>query len=333
MALRLIEMVVREKDSQQVRQLLKEQPLLEHHEIKLPDGEVLVRILLDAEHSEAVLDLLEQHYAGKRGCRVVVLPVEAILPRAEPEPEPAAAPAPEEKPAERISRQELYEDISNAARCTRVYLAMTVLSTIVATIGLNHNSVTIVIGAMVIAPLLGPNVALALGTTLGDLPLLRRALVTGLAGIAAATVFSVIIGVLLNVNPALSEIASRTRVGLGDVVLALASGCAGALAFTTGVSATLIGVMVAVALLPPLVTFGLLLGGGHPALAWGALSLFLLNLICLNLAGVATFLVQDIRPATWWEKERAARAARIAIALWVGLLAALGVIILLLRGI
>jgi uncharacterized hydrophobic protein (TIGR00341 family) len=329
MALRLIEMVLQEKDSQQVRQLLKDQPLLEHHEINLPDGEVLVRILLDAEHSEAVLDLLEQHYAGKRGCRVVVLPVEAILPRAEPE--PAAAPAPEEKPAERISRQELYEDINNAARCTRVYLAMMVLSTIVATIGLNHNSVTIVIGAMVIAPLLGPNVALALGTTLGDLPLLRRALVTGLAGIAAATVFSVIIGVLLNVNPALSEIASRTRVGLGDVVLALASGCAGALAFTTGVSATLIGVMVAVALLPPLVTFGLLLGGGHPALAWGALSLFLLNLICLNLAGVATFLVQDIRPATWWEKERAARAARIAIALWVGLLAALGVIILLLR--
>jgi uncharacterized hydrophobic protein (TIGR00341 family) len=329
MALRLIEMVLPEKDSQQVRQLLKEQPLLEHHEIKLPDGEMLVRILLDAEHSEAVLDLLEQHYAGKRGCRVVVLPVEAILPRAEPE--PAATPTPEEKPAERISRQELYEDISNAARCTRVYLAMMVLSTIVATIGLNHNSITIVIGAMVIAPLLGPNVALALGTTLGDLPLLRRALVTGLAGIAAATVFSVIIGVLLNVNPALSEIASRTRVGLGDVVLALASGCAGALAFTTGVSATLIGVMVAVALLPPLVTFGLLLGGGHPALAWGALSLFLLNLICLNLAGVATFLVQDIRPATWWEKERAARAARIAIALWVGLLAALGVIILLLR--
>ena len=76
------------------------------------------------------------------------------------------------------------EDIKDGARCSRVYLAMAVLSTIVAAIGLDHNSVAIIIGAMVIAPLLGPNVALALGTTLGDLSLLWRALQTVLAGIA-----------------------------------------------------------------------------------------------------------------------------------------------------
>jgi uncharacterized membrane protein len=57
--------------------------------------------------------------------------------------------------------------------------------------------------------------------------------------------------------------------------------------------------MVAVAMLPPLVTSGLLLGGGQAPLAVGALSLFLMNLICVNLAGVTTFLVQGIRPATW----------------------------------
>ena len=131
---------------------------------------------------------------------------------------------------------------------------------------------------------------MSLGTTLGDLSLLRHGLVTALAGIAAAFALSVIIGVLLNVNPASSEMASRTWVSFGDIAVALASGSAGALAFTTGVSATLIGVMVAVALLPPLVTSGLLLGGGHPALAAGAFSLFLVNLICINLAGVTTFL-------------------------------------------
>jgi hypothetical protein len=59
-----------------------------------------------------------------------------------------------------------------------VYLAMSVLSTIVATVGLDHNSVAIIIGAMVIAPLLGPNMALSLATTLGDLTLLRRAVLT-----------------------------------------------------------------------------------------------------------------------------------------------------------
>lgn len=144
-------------------------------------------------------------------------------------------------------------------------------------------------------------------------------------------VLSVILGVLLQVSPASPEVASRDAVAIGDVVVALASGCAGALAFTTGVSTTLIGVMVAVALLPPLVTFGLLLGGGHSVPAMGALSLFLVNLICVNLAGVTTFLMQGIRPAIWWEKDRAVKAARIAIGLWGALLAALAALILLLR--
>jgi uncharacterized hydrophobic protein (TIGR00341 family) len=334
MALRLIEMVLQERDGGEVRELLKEHQVLEHRQLRLPDGEVLVRILLDAEQSEAVLDLLEKRYTGEEGNRVVILPVEATLPRAEPEPELAPAPGqppPEEKPPGRIGREELYEDIKDAAQCSRVYLAMSVLSTVVAAIGLRHNSVTIIIGAMVIAPLLGPNMAMALGTALGDLPLLRRAIITALAGIGAAVALSVIIGVLVHVDPALSEVASRTRVGLGDIVLALASGCAGALAFTTGVSATLIGVMVAVALLPPLVTFGLLMGNGQPALATGALSLFLMNLICVNLAGVGTFLVQGIRPATWWEKDRAVKATGIAIGLWATLLAGLVGMILLLR--
>lgn len=332
MALRLIEMVLPEKDGGDVRELLKEYKVLEHRQVRLSDGEVLVRILLDAEQSEAVLDVLEKQYAGAEGNRVVILPVEATLPRAEPEADATPEqPNPEEKTPERISREELYEDIKDAARCSRVYLAMVVLSTIVAAIGLRQNSVAVIIGAMVIAPLLGPNMALALGTTLGDLSLLWRALRTSLAGIATAMAFSVIIGALLHVDPALPEVASRTRAVLGDIAVALASGCAGALAFTTGVSAALVGVMVAVALLPPLVAFGLLLGGGHPALAMGALSLFLLNLICVNLAGVTTFLVQGIHPATWWEKDRAVKATRIAIGLWVALLAALVGMVLLLR--
>jgi uncharacterized membrane protein len=79
------------------------------------------------------------------------------------------------------------------------------------------------------------------------------------------------------------------------------------------------------------VVFGLLLGGGHPALAMGALSLFLLNLICVNLAGVIRFLVQGIHPATWWEKDRAVKTTRIAIRLWVALLAALVGMVLPLR--
>jgi uncharacterized membrane protein len=115
---------------------------------------------------------------------------------------------------------------------------------------------------------------------------------------------------------------------MGDVALALASGAAGALAFTTGASSALIGVMVAVALLPPLVTCGLLFGAGHGAMAMGALLLFLTNMICINLAGVATFLLQGIRPLSWWEAKVARKATLRAMLLWVVLLAALVIVIL-----
>ncbi len=331
MPLRLIEMVLREKDGGEIGDLLKEHAVVEHREIRLADGEVLLRILLQGDKSEAVLDLLEKRYASQEGYRVVILPVEATSPRIEPATDSTAERVPEQQSPDRISRQELYEDISDAARFSRVHFAMVVLSTIVAAIGLYYDSVAIVIGAMVMAPLLGPNVALALGTTLGDVPLLRRALLTALTGIAITMALSVVLGVLLQVNPASPELASRDAVAIGDMVVALASGAAGAVAFTTGVSATLIGVMVAVALLPPLVTFGLLLGGGHLAPAMGALSLFLMNLIGINLAGVTTFLVQGIRPATWWEKDRAVKATRIAIGLWATLLAGLVGVILLAR--
>lgn len=335
MALRLIELVVPEARGEELLRALQEQPLLERRQIGLANGETLVRILLKAEQSEAVLDRLEKSLGSDPANRILVLPVEATLPRPEPEtatpvenPPPAESPA---EPCERISREELFEDISDAARCSRVYMAMVVLSSIVATIGLHHNSVAIVIGAMVIAPLLGPNVALALATTLGDLALARRALLAGAAGFGTAIALSVLIGAVVEVDPTLSEVAARTRVNLGDIALALASGCSAALAFTTGLSATLIGVMVAVALLPPLVTFGLLLGGGHPGPAWSALLLFLVNFICVNLSGVVTFVVRGIRPATWWEKDRARKATRIAILWWALLLVALAAIVLLSR--
>lgn len=65
MALRLIEMVLPEGDGGTIQELLREKPMLEHRQIRLPDEKVLVRILLEAEQSEAILDLL-----GTTVCRL-----------------------------------------------------------------------------------------------------------------------------------------------------------------------------------------------------------------------------------------------------------------------
>jgi uncharacterized hydrophobic protein (TIGR00341 family) len=152
---------------------------------------------------------------------------------------------------------------------------------------------------------------------------------TNVLGIIAALILAVFLGAILKIDPTAPSFISGSQVSLGDVLLALAAGSAAALSFTTGVLSALIGVMVAVALLPPLVMLGMLVGVGRWDMALGSLLLVLTNLICINLAGVITFLARGIRPLTWWEEKRAKKATRKAIAIWTLLLLLLVVVILL----
>ncbi len=336
MALRVIEMVLPEDVGKYAYEYLRDQ---QEHSLmglwyqNLAEGEILVKMLVSVGEAEAVLDLIENNYGSVDGFRAVLIPVAASLPRSEPveeeqdDAESSEAEDDKDRKRERISRQEMYANIEDAAKLSKTYTAMVVLSAIVATMGVLRDNVAVVIGAMVIAPLLGPNAALSLATTLGDGDLARTALKTGGAGIALSVLLSVVIGLLLQVDPTIHEIASRTHVGLSDIAIALAAGGAGALAFTTGIPAILVGVMVAVAFLPPLVTSGILIGSGFFHLAWGALLLFVTNLICINLAGVVFFVVQGIRPRIWWEADRAKKATRNAMLVWIVLLCALILVI------
>ncbi|MHC4816972.1 MAG: TIGR00341 family protein [Planctomycetota bacterium] len=321
MSLRLIELTLADSVADRLSEALEGVDVLEQWREPTLESRVLIRILVRTEKSEAVLDALERRFTGADGFRVILLPVEATIPRP-PEPEPE----PEPPPRGRVGREELLDDLASGTRITTVYLAMVVLSTIVAAVGLMRNNIAVVIGAMVIAPLLTPNVALALATTLGDFGLMRKALKTNLVGLATALVFAVLVGAVVpEVDSA--EILSRTKAELADIVLALAAGAAGALAFTSGVPATLVGVMVAVALLPPLVTAGLRLAAGDMAHAGGAFLLLMTNVICVNLAAVLTFLVRGVGPRTWWEADKAKRATRKAVLLWGALLVVLALIV------
>ena len=91
-------------------------------------------------------------------------------------------------------------------------VATVVLSTVVAAIGLLRDSSTVIIGAMVIAPLLGPNLALAFASTLGDTALIRQALRSNLIGVGITIGLTVAMGLLMSINPEIPELAARTRV-------------------------------------------------------------------------------------------------------------------------
>ncbi len=335
MALRLIEIVVPEQEGPAVRQLLEQQQILGSWR-DAETGRLLIQIVVAAEEVERIMDEVQQRFSLLGNFHMVLFPIEASLPRppraeeAQGEKGASAEPA---KPAKshRVSREELYAEALDGAKTSRVFVAMTVLSAVVATVGLLRDDLAVVIGAMVIAPLLSPNVALALATTLGDFHLARDALRANVVGVGIAVVLSAAVGALVVVDPSVPALVARTRIEPVDLILALAAGAAGALAFTTGISGAVIGVMVAVALLPPSVTLGLLLGSGHVSVAFGALLLLTANVICVNLAGVATFLLQGVRPRTWWEVERARKASRTAMLVWAVLLTLLAVTIVLAR--
>ena len=180
---------------------------------------------------------------------------------------------------------------------------------------------------MVIAPLLTPNVAFALSNTLGDTKLARKAIKILATGFFLSLAIAVVIGLWFEVDLRIPAIASRTNLAISDIALAFAAGAAGTFAFTTGLPGTLIGVMVAVALLPPLMTFGMLLGAGKFAAALNAFLLVATNVICINLAGVVTFLFQGVRPRTWWEAKKAKRRAIKASIFWAIMLLVLAAIL------
>ena len=327
MALRQIEITVPASEQSKLRAALGELDVIDMSFSPCEDDRALVRILIETVRSEAVLDHLERNFSLREGFRLTLLPVEGTLPRRDKG---------ENKDRRgsrflRINRLELVDELESGVEPNRIFFATVLLSAVVAAVGLARNDVAIIIGAMVIAPLLTPNMALALVTTLGDTKLIYRALKTNLLGLIVALAFAVMLGMVLNVDPDIAAIRARTEVGLSDLALALAAGSAGALAFTTGVSASLVGVMVAVALMPPLIVCGLFMGSQQFGYALGALLLVATNVICVNLTAVVTFLIQGIRPQTWYETDRAKRATRVAIGVWGTLLVALVILLSLAR--
>ena len=282
----------------------------------------VIRILVKPEQRQKTMDALQGILSTSLSARVVVIPVEATLPREEES----------EKETEKViasetTREELYNSIGKNARLNRTYLLLIFLSTIVVAIGLLKDNVAVVIGAMVIAPLLGPNLAMALGTALGDTELMWKSFKTGLAGMGLALALSIFIGILWPLNVESRELLARTYVGLDSAVLALASGAAAVLSLTSGIPSILVGVMVAVALLPPTATLGLMLGAGQTDLAYGAAFLLAVNIVAVNLSAKLGFLIQGIKPRTWLEKQKAKQSMTSYIIIWVITLVTLLVVI------
>jgi len=271
------------------------------------------RLLVNDDKRQAVLDALQTVLGGSENAHMLVLPVEAVLPKVVSEDEDDQ----EKRSSIQVTREELYDRIEKNSHLDLNHILLVCLSTLVVAIGLIEDNIAVVIGAMVIAPLLGPNIALALSTSLGDMPMMWQSLRTNLAGLAVALLLSVVLGALWHDDLSSRELLSRTNVGLDSIALALASGAAAVLSLTTGLPSVLVGVMVAVALLPPTATMGIMLGSLQYEYAAGAALLLAVNIVCVNLAAKLAFLAKGIKPRTWLERKKARQSMTVYIVIWL----------------
>jgi uncharacterized hydrophobic protein (TIGR00341 family) len=211
----------------------------------------------------------------------------------------------EETPSEdRIAREELKSTAEQLASTPSTYVALTVVSAVVATAGLLLDSAATVVGSMVIAPLIGPSMAAAVGTVIDDTDLFRRGVAFQVLGIGlavlSATVFAALVEAtnLVQVTDprTIDEISERLAPDFLSLAVALGAGTAGAVSLTTGVSSALVGVMIAVALIPPAATVGVGIAYGLEAVALSAGVLTLVNLLSIELAALVVLYYAGYAP-------------------------------------
>jgi uncharacterized hydrophobic protein (TIGR00271 family) len=196
-------------------------------------------------------------------------------------------------------RDAVLKSVWENSRPSRVYWLMNALSTVIACYGLFADSAAVVIGAMVVAMLLGPISGVALGLNERDRRLLRTALASLVGGVAWILAISVVIGAIHRDLPLTNEILSRTDPKLFDLMIALAGGAAGAVAVVSPkVGTAIVGVAVATALVPPLAAGGILLARADFDLAIGALLLALTNIVAIQVAFSAVFWISGYRGLT-----------------------------------
>jgi uncharacterized hydrophobic protein (TIGR00341 family) len=213
-----------------------------------------------------------------------------------------------------ISRSELRSKATDMIPDRPIYLLMTAISAIVATTGVLLNSLTVLVGSMVIAPLIGPMMATSVATVLGSGDLYRKSirfqLVGGGVALGSTFGFAALIR-LTSVLPGpydpsqLVALSSHTAPSVLLATVALGAGFVGALSLSTSGAMELIGVMISGAIVPPLGVLGVGLAWLQPAVVVGAAAVVLLNVFGIVLAAVISLWYLGYHPDSLADIRRA----------------------------
>ena len=163
MAFRLIEVILPKDKREETENLLKEFEVMDYEYDESYEKHLKFNIIVEQDKSEELMEDLQKKYSKLDYFRIVIIPVEAVIPL----PEDQKTNQKDDQEG-RISREEIYAKVSEMSELTKIYMILVAASSLVAPIGLINDDVAVIIGAMIITPLIGPNIGLSLANVMGN---------------------------------------------------------------------------------------------------------------------------------------------------------------------
>ncbi len=230
-----------------------------------------------------------------------------------------------------VSYAEILEGLEDSATLSPTFLLLTVLAGIIASIGLINDDIVSIIGAMIVAPLLGPLALTSLSLINPRKSKLKLALGAELIGLSLVVIVGFGVGLLLkgyrDFDPLPREMEIRTHVSLASIGLALVSGLAAGIFIVKGQGVSIVGVAIAAALCPPAANIGLLLALGMNTEATGTLLLLALNVFAVNFACSLVFYVTNVVGTSGLSQRQMGEGRRTNVAGIIMILSMLAVIV------
>jgi len=327
--LRKIEVICYEQQSQSIEYVFKKYKIPSHVELTMAENEKLLRytgICPDSLANALTNELNKIIDTRSKDLYVTSLAIEATLS------DYLSNYTKElETKQVKVKKKKLIEEyeslIDPNVKFNKNLLFMIVIAAGVAVAGLFANNASLVIGAMLISPLLGPISAFSFNTALGKTDKMIKALTSGsilLIAVIGTGALLTIIAIQFTDLPLTSEIISRTEISPVFLAVAIALGLAGGIAMSTNIPGILVGVAIAAALVPPATVSGI----GIALWDWGifssALTLTAANIIGLVLGMMIVFFIGGVTPRKFYEKEKAQQHMIITITIFIGLSILLG---------
>jgi uncharacterized hydrophobic protein (TIGR00271 family) len=231
--------------------------------------------------------------------------------------------------SERMSIQEIYQSIDKEIHMTFDYLALCVIGALISAVGLIQNSSAVVVASMLVSPLMFPIMGMCFGTMIHDKSMIWVSFRNVMVGVFLMFLIGFLVGLVMapfrdDITWPTDEMTSRGTWGslVGGVAVAIPSGAGVAIAITGAISATLVGVAIAAALLPPIVNsamniaFGLVLVMSNDSTSVGdqvyagndlidiggySFALYIINWVLIYVVGILFFKLKQIEPIKQFE--------------------------------